>query len=67
MKPEQVAHFDPSSGRKTRLVVNSLVWRSSFVTLLLVENVSIQMLLNQTSSSVNDDFIGFISTSVLFL
>ena len=66
MKPEQVAHFDPSSDRKTCLVVNSLVWRSSFVTLLLVENVPIQMLLNQTSSSVNDDFIGFISTSALF-
>lgn len=36
MKPEQVAHFDVRAGRKECLVVNSLSWRSSFVTLLLL-------------------------------
>lgn len=57
MKPEQVAHFDLEAGRKKCLVVNSLLWKSSIVTLLLVENLLIQMLLDQTISPLNDGFI----------
>ena len=57
MKLEQVADFDLRAGRKECLVVNSLLWKSSFVTLLLLENLLIQMFLDWTISSLNDDFI----------
>lgn len=38
MKPEQVAHFVVRADRKEHLVVMSSVWKSSSITLLLMQN-----------------------------